>query len=322
MKYLFKNFSFVLLLGLLFSCEGLSQLLTTNVFEIIENKDKPSVPLEEVSDWSGLDPDPLEVKIEKYSAMALTNTDSEALFFTLRENPSAMENVRSYFNEYLDDPGMPILADFETSDEYLKTLNTYQRTAAALAKIEINSTDAKLVDGVNNIIRDYANGTNSGNLDPEEIYKDIFGVPPEGDRPLDFNLTYEKDRVLLELKSIVNAGIAYDKLGESIFNKDFPESNYIFDTDATLIFFSCLTSRIIDATEADPSTHLTSAEVITQFVDAIFTGKLDESDIVFPKDQPNGDLNIIERYLGKNGAVAFIATNYTQRLDILFGGDQ
>ena len=320
MKYLFKNFSFVLLLGLLFSCEGLSQLLTTNVFEIIENKDKPSVPLEEVSDWKYLDSDALKAKIEKYSAMALTNTDSEALFFTLRENPDAMENVRYYFNKYLDDPGVPNLDNFDTSDEYLESLNSYQRTAAALAKIEVYSTDAEFVDGFDDMILNYANGTNTGDLDSKTIYKDIFGVSTTS---LQATEEYEeRARVEFELEAAINAGVAYNQLGDSIFNKDFPESVYISDADATLIFLSCVTSRIVVATkEAHP--NLSEEEIISQFVDGIFSDNSDnfgDSDIIFPEDQPNGDLNTIERYLGEGGAVVFTATNYS--LDILFGGDQ
>lgn len=290
----FKKFCFILILILLLSCEGLSDLLSTNHFSSL---DKGGAVLINSDDLQGWTQDDRNEKLDYYSSIALSKEDSEYLYEVLRNDPAAKAELIANYIAFLNTP-----PDLNNPAE----VDLYQKIAAAYAKIEVYTTAATIMDGVDDLVIDYASGASSGGFNQDKVLDEVFRIPATFSSPEEKE--QKRQEVIVELTALTNAGFAYEKLGNTITDVDRPSSNYISDEDAVLVLVTAMTGTIIQNTV--DNTSLTKEQAIEELVNGIVNRDFIGSQVIFPVSPGNTASNPMELYLGPGGSLTFTSTGF------------
>lgn len=294
MLSLFKKFLVFLLLVLLISCEGLSELLSTNHFSGMDEGSGVVISPEDLKGWI---PEEINEKLNYYSDIILSIDDADSLFSVLINDPVAKAEFLSNFKLALN--FTPDLTKEEDVDRY-------QKFNAAYAKVEVYSTETTILEGVDNLIVDYASGASSGDFNQDTLLTEVFNIPAVFDTPE--QKEQRRQELITEINALVNAGDAYENLGNSITDVDRPSSRYISDEDAVLVLLTAMTGRIIQKTVE--STSLTKTQAVEELVNGIVNKNFTGSQIMFPVSPGNTASNPMELYLGPGGSLAFTATGF------------
>lgn len=289
-----KKFSCILVLILLISCEGLSNLLTTNHYSGLDEGSGVVINADDLKDWV---PDEITEKLDYYSDIILSIDDAESLYRVLRDDAAAKAELISNFK--LKISSTPDLTKEEEVDRY-------QKYNAAYAKVEVYSSQATVIEGVEDLIIDYASGANSGNFNQDTLLTQVFKIPVTFDSPE--QKEQRRQELITEMSALVNAGEAYENLGNSITDVDRPTSEYIGDEDAVLVLLTAMTGTIIQKTVEN--TSLTRSQAVEELVNGIVNRDFTGSQIVFPVSPGNTADNPMELYLGPGGSLAFTATGF------------
>lgn len=283
---------------LLLSCDGFSKLFKTNLYENFDKADRVVIKSDDLKDW---EEDDVEPNVLYYSDITLSKDDSQYFFYILKNDPKTREEILNNFASILDT--YPDLSDPVAVDRY-------QKVAAALAKLEIYSTSATIVSGVDDLVVSYASGANEGDFNQETLLSEVFDVPPTGVPDEEREEKWEE--VFIEMKAIMEAGLAYEKLGSTITDVDRPASNYISEEDAVVVLVSSMVNSIVDNTVNNESIEREKA--LELLVDGIVDGGFVESDtgpnLHFPTSPEDSAENKMVLYLGEGGALTFIATGF------------
>lgn len=294
MKFFLKDISAFLLIFLFLSCDGLSDIFSTNFYQGIDKRDEVSISNSELINWGA---DERAAKVDHYASIALSRDDSEALFSILKNDPEARAQLILNFNYILDN--YPDLTNPEEVDRY-------QKVAAALAKIEILSTNATFISGAEELIVSYASGENDGNFDADTVLTEVFNIPYSYSSPEEKE--QKRSEVLIELTALMNGGLAYEKLGSTITDFDRPESNYISEEDAILVASGAMVNKVVKNTT--DNTALTREQAIYELVDGMLNRDFTGSQILFPTSSGVTSTNNMELYLGDGASKTFTATGF------------
>lgn len=311
MRSILKYISFIFLLILVISCEGVSNLLTTNYFEPFEDVNPFSVFIgdDETSFYDDFTPEEREALIDEYTAAALSYENEDALYESLIEQPNYRDEVTKYLKEYLESSeNIPDIF----SPTYSEDLKNYQNRALALANIEVYTHGAIGINGFDDLIFSYTSGELEGTLTQQVLLTKVFGT----------SSGTTSEEILLDIEGALRAGEALDLLGETIIDKDNPSSTTITSDDGLLILLSCMINNIVDLSMDNNSQ--TMDDVLDKLVDGIMNNDFDPDFITFPQDDgsPDSSLTTMERYLGVGGALAYTASDFTLPSVSLFGGNE
>lgn len=318
MKSLVTRLSLVSLLMMLLSCEVLSPILTKNYFE--EFKDyNPLEGLIEESDWNAVvDKD---AKLDQYIDIVFTGgQDAKSLYNQLKGEKNYKRAMADDLMKRFNDPSssgyltLPVYG----SETFAADLNTYQRTAMALAKLEVYGSEEMALTGYDNIIVDFATGEQESSLDNKTVMEYLFAPETSSE--------YTNSQLInMDITSLYNAGIALSYLGSTIIDRDNPASDFVSENDAVMILISCMINTIItDSVEnfIDETAVIDALVSDIESVQSSASGTFFDN-LNFPQDKGDTDESTIVQYLGENGAVVYAATGFElPNAESIMGGNE
>lgn len=300
MKPLVKSLSLISLLLFFLACEVLAPILTKNYFEGFKDYN----PLGDVipeSDWSAVTDQ--EAKIQEYTDIVFGDErHAEDLYEQLKNEPNYKRAMANTFMDNLVATDVPLFNSVDFSEE---SLDSYQKSAMALARLEVYGSNEFAITGYNQIILDYASSNQDESLTTAILMDYLFDSTDDSE-------------ISSDILSLYNAGRAIDLLGATIINGDDPSSKYISDDDAILIIVSAMIYTIVEDSVASFADR---DAVITALVEGIIseTSTFD-SNLVFPQDDTGTDEPIV-KYLGENGALVYAASGFELPVvEEIFGG--
>ncbi len=297
----------ILSASLLFSCDIMSDLLTTNYFEALEQYEPDDVAdididLDETIDWNLFSTEEKLELIEEYTDAVLSEESSDLLFEYFKEYKTYKNDVTNYYRELLLDTPDP-----DNNGEIL----LYQRKALALIKIEVFTTEKVTINVLEDLFSDY-----SKENEDELLTFDVF-VSASFDLSNVGTTTDELTTTLLDdIDSLYRASLAINLLGDTIVDHDNPTSTVLSKDDGIYIMLSSFIGQILDNnTLLENDVDITADTLVQCIIDKDITSTV----LIFPKDLEGN--NSLTNYLGDSGALVFTATGYLMPSVSLFGGD-
>lgn len=316
MKSIVKPIIISLIITILFSCDLLSNLMSKNYFSGLEGDESFTVS---VSDFDVVGEDAVRVA-DKYSDMALNPEESKKLFLALGRDSDALA-AKDALSELLNSQ-IKSIEDIGLDNLNIAQKDRYQKLNYARAKVEVLPVDKLSVEGYNGVdatqmvLVGYESGLITEKFDSVLIRSKLFGITSE-------TTVEEKSEITTTLKNLFSginvAGDSIKNIGNTISDRDYPESAYISDDEAPFLLFVLVINNIIEKSlESDSYSDVDS--VIDDLIADIINNSFSDSAIVYPKSGTSSSDPISWRYLGELGSYVFSATGYTLPSALLLGG--